>query len=70
MELECKISKRIYRESQLLVELRSSVAETCDYLLRTAGLRRSDELQSAMGKFHGRQIDLLARLLSNSNDPD
>ena len=48
--------------------LRYSLAETCDFLLRTAGLRQTNELASIVGKFHSRQIDLLSRLLSTNND--
>ena len=59
----------INRESELLMGLRYSLGETCDFLLRTAGIRQTNELASIVGKFHGRQIDLLSRLLT-INDCD
>lgn len=49
------------------MELRTSLSETCDFLLRTAGLRQTNELTSLVGKFHGQQVDMLARLLSTNN---
>ncbi|KAK4019939.1 hypothetical protein OUZ56_001938 [Daphnia magna] len=56
------------RETRLLMELRESLSDTCDFLLRTAGLRQTNELTSVVGKFHGRQVDMLARLLSTKNN--
>lgn len=67
--LFCLHSKKfLCRESQLLVALRSNLADTCDYLLRSAGLQRKNELPSIVGNFHGRQVDVLARLLLFSSN--
>lgn len=52
------------------MQLRASLSETCEYLLRTVGVRESSSLDPLVAKHHGRQIELLSRLLKKSWDTD
>lgn len=46
--------------------LRSNLADTCDYLLRSAG-SQAGHSSSEVETFHDRQVDFLARLFLSSN---
>lgn len=59
-----------HREAQLLMEFRTNLAETCDYLLRNAGLRQMDELSMNVENFHTQFVELLACLLSKPKQLD